>query len=791
MAVEAYVNLPTPSAPTVGQPTLNGAILAGAVSLIVSSNTNVPAAAPFHFIIDDEIFLCSARPSLTWTVAGAQEGTTAANHANGATVVVAGVLTTASLKNNPLALTTTGDLPYLDSSGNQARLAVGAAGTVLVGGTIPAYSATPSSLTSVAIGLATALAPLHVSQGVSGYSAFTEAIGNVINTGAIVATAIDDTTFAGGATIFAGANLQVISNPAVNASRSVRALNLAATIPATNAIALANYTLQAMQARADYAGTSSVLTVRGATITGSSSGSGTLTSVIGATCTAQRTVTSGTGNVTNLQAGTFLINNANASGTVTQGAGVVISTLVNAGTITDTYGLLVGDITTGTQTNLPYSIYTTDTSARLQFYQAYSYFTFATGTYLLIGDANNSAHGSDKNQLIIANSSTVDSTTKYGNPVYQGRLQNPSATPTELALGEFGWEGDYTNTGIGTGTNVPHVYIWDAVNPGPVFPGRFVLLCHLAAGSPSEFGDTGVLVSSLFDKAQIGTNYGFATSFPLIGTPGAKTYSSVLVRPTFNLTDGASTTVNVLDVDTVNTSVTNLTVNLFKASYGATQRLKVDSFGQIIATTDIGSTLYSFQASRTSADTASPNNVFLKARGTIGSEAAINLNDVIGTISFRGFDGGTYSTYVSNSARIRAVATENFVNAGNRGAKLELATTTTTTAGLVTLRLTIDENGLTLADAHNIITGTGTGMKIGTGTTQKIGFYNATPVVQPTDGATLTNNVTSGGTTNQIDDFTSLTLYSTDAAAIRNNIYQLARKVKIITDNLRSLGLES
>jgi hypothetical protein len=40
--------------------------------------------------------------------------------------------------------------------------------------------------------------------------------------------------------------------------------------------------------------------------------------------------------------------------------------------------------------------------------------------------------------------------------------------------------------------------------------------------------------------------------------------------------------------------------------------------------------------------------------------------------------------------------------------------------------------GATIADANNIVFGTSTGTKIGTATIQKLGFYNATPIVQPT-----------------------------------------------------------
>lgn len=91
----------------------------------------------------------------------------------------------------------------------------------------------------------------------------------------------------------------------------------------------------------------------------------------------------------------------------------------------------------------------------------------------------------------------------------------------------------------------------------------------------------------------------------------------------------------------------------------------------------------------------------------------------------------------------------------------------------------------------DIVTDTTTGTKFGTATTQKIGFFNSTPVVRQTDGAGLTNNVTAGGTTDTIADFTSLVVYATDAAAIRNDIYQLARKIKIVDDALRTYGLLS
>lgn len=75
------------------------------------------------------------------------------------------------------------------------------------------------------------------------------------------------------------------------------------------------------------------------------------------------------------------------------------------------------------------------------------------------------------------------------------------------------------------------------------------------------------------------------------------------------------------------------------------------------------------------------------------------------------------------------------------------------------------------------------------GSAAMIGFLGAAAVVRQASGADLTNNVTSGGTNDTIANYTSLSTYSTDAAAIRNNIYQLARKLKQVNDALRLYGL--
>lgn len=71
--------------------------------------------------------------------------------------------------------------------------------------------------------------------------------------------------------------------------------------------------------------------------------------------------------------------------------------------------------------------------------------------------------------------------------------------------------------------------------------------------------------------------------------------------------------------------------------------------------------------------------------------------------------------------------------------------------------VTID--GLLTLSAQNIATDTTTGMKIGTGTTQKIGFWGATPIIQPTTGVAAATLVGGGGTTlTDTDTFNGYTI---------------------------------
>lgn len=71
----------------------------------------------------------------------------------------------------------------------------------------------------------------------------------------------------------------------------------------------------------------------------------------------------------------------------------------------------------------------------------------------------------------------------------------------------------------------------------------------------------------------------------------------------------------------------------------------------------------------------------------------------------------------------------------------------------------------------------------------KWGMFGTASVSQQSVLGVLVNNVTSGGTTSTIANFTDLVTYSNDAATIRNNDYQLAKKILAIETALRNYGI--
>jgi hypothetical protein len=123
--------------------------------------------------------------------------------------------------------------------------------------------------------------------------------------------------------------------------------------------------------------------------------------------------------------------------------------------------------------------------------------------------------------------------------------------------------------------------------------------------------------------------------------------------------------------------------------------------------------------------------------GTIGNfGSALGTLGVLGNIRFNGSDG----TKFVEGAKISAVVDGGW-DTDDAPTRLEFSVTADGSAS-PTEALRISSNrAITVSDGGNVVLGTTTGTKIGTATTQKLGFYNATPVVQPTAVADATTAV--------------------------------------------------
>lgn len=139
---EKFANNPIGGA----QATLVATITSGQGTLVVSSAALFPSTGIFTILINVEYLLCTSVSGTTFTCSRGSESSTPAAHTAGANIYH--VVTDRSLRNNPLALTTAGDLPYLNGSFAQARLGIGATNEILtVSGGLPTWQANSGTWT--------------------------------------------------------------------------------------------------------------------------------------------------------------------------------------------------------------------------------------------------------------------------------------------------------------------------------------------------------------------------------------------------------------------------------------------------------------------------------------------------------------------------------------------------------------------------------------------------------------------------------------------------------------------
>lgn len=98
----------------------------------------------------------------------------------------------------------------------------------------------------------------------------------------------------------------------------------------------------------------------------------------------------------------------------------------------------------------------------------------------------------------------------------------------------------------------------------------------------------------------------------------------------------------------------------------------------------------------------------------------------------------------------------------------------------------VNSTSIGLADGKNISVGTTTGTKIGTATTGKLGFWNATPVVQPSGAneAALTDSTTGTASFTLVDVGLAFS-----QANINNNFASVARLLNQLRSDLVTIGI--
>jgi hypothetical protein len=123
-----------------------------------------------------------------------------------------------------------------------------------------------------------------------------------------------------------------------------------------------------------------------------------------------------------------------------------------------------------------------------------------------------------------------------------------------------------------------------------------------------------------------------------------------------------------------------------------------------------------------------------KARGSIASPLSVADGDTVGTLVFSAYDG----TQFVNAGFVRAEV-DGTPGANDMPGRLVFSVTADGAASPTEALRISNNRAITVSDGGNVVLGTTTGTKIGTATTQKLGFYNATPVVQPVAVADATD----------------------------------------------------
>jgi hypothetical protein len=246
-----------------------------------------------------------------------------------------------------------------------------------------------------------------------------------------------------------------------------------------------------------------------------------------------------------------------------------------------------------------------------------------------------------------------------------------------------------------------------------------------------------------------------ATAGHVLVPDGSYVYNTS-VSPSIGRSAVAANSINqaglILESNSV-TLLTNSIRGLVFSGYGA--------FGNTLLITPVGGhTTFSgtlvatavFQAAENK--TSTPNTGTFKGGDGSGTNIAGGILHIVGGASTGSAAGGSIliRTTPAGGSGSSANAAVTAITIDSTQA-VTLASTLAVTGATTLTGLLTANGGITLGDAKNIAFNTTTGTKIGTATTQKLSFWNATPIVQPTTAvASATVAHTGGGTNIKTDD---------------------------------------
>ena len=234
--------------------------------------------------------------------------------------------------------------------------------------------------------------------------------------------------------------------------------------------------------------------------------------------------------------------------------------------------------------------------------------------------------------------------------------------------------------------------------------------------------------------------------------------------------------VGILDLMTADASAPAMRVRLRGSNVGISEATPL--FPLHVSSTITSTAL---QVQCTANDSASGADITLYRRR--GASTVGQNNDLLSTIYWRGHNDNATTEQVDYAAiEGSIVSVTNNSEFGQLAFKVQ-------NSGTMSTRLTLQAATLTLADALNIAVNTTTGTKIGTATTQKLGFYNATPVVQPAAIADLTVTATTGTLPTATGSQVIANAASPTNAELLKYCVELEAKLELALARLRSLGL--